>query len=97
MAKNPVDENYTRDSAAMAEKALDAIKEAMDARARFGRMNSLHEGYGVLMEEVRELEQIVFQKQAVRNPGLLEKEARQVAAVALRIAAECCLEEVIRK
>jgi hypothetical protein len=59
--------------------------------------NSAHEGYGVLMEEINELEMHVFNKQVRRNLGAMRKEALQVAAVALRIARDICNEERGRK
>lgn len=59
--------------------------EATRAQQRYGDFASSHEALGVLMEEVMEL------TEAVRANDLeaLRREAIQVAAVALRLAAHC--------
>lgn len=59
--------------------------EADRAKARYGDFTSTHEALGVLVEEMDEL------REAVRSNVLIaiEREAIQVAAVALRLA-ECC-------
>jgi len=56
--------------------------EVASARTQFAPFNSAHEGYAVLLEEVRELEQEVFKK--YRDTRALRKEAVQVAAMAIR-------------
>ncbi len=62
-------------------------KEAGDAHAKFGAFASMHEAYGVLIEEVDEMFEAIRLKQDVPQRGdRIEKEAVQVAAVALRIA-----------
>jgi hypothetical protein len=79
-----------------------AFDEASKAAAQYGDFASMHEGYGVLAEEVAELFEAVRMRQVVREvspkigggyrdvhtnrPGRIEAEAIQVAAVALRIA-----------
>ena len=50
-------------------------------------------GLGVLAEEFAELIEQVFTKQENRDLAAMRKEAIQVAAVALRFAAELCDEE----
>lgn len=68
----------------------------MNAEARFGPFASLHEAYAVLAEEVDELFQIVKQKQipegggfgVFRNTAAITAEALDIAAVAIRIAAD---------
>ncbi|HSR79066.1 MAG TPA: hypothetical protein VLN57_21010 [Xanthobacteraceae bacterium] len=70
-----------------------AYHEAGDAMRRWPPYNSAHEGLGVLLEEVKELQDHVFMKQADRDLDAMYKEAIQVAAVALRFAAELCTEE----
>lgn len=59
--------------------------EVEAAAARYGAMQSTHEGYGVLAEELAEL------LDAIRANALaaVRHEAIQVAAVALRLAAAC--------
>lgn len=70
------------------------IAKAVD---RWGVMNSAHEGYGVLLEEVDELKAHVWMKQPGRDLEAMRQEALDVAAVAIRFAVECCTEEVGRK
>lgn len=59
--------------------------EVLGAERCWPPMNSAHECYGVLMEEVRELEACVFTKQGARDMEEMRKEAVQVAAMALRM------------
>lgn len=70
--------------------AFEAATEAMLGREKWGRMNSAHEGYAVMLEEVDELKAHVWTKQKLRDLEAMRKEAIQVAAMALRIADECC-------
>lgn len=78
--------------------ARDATVEAIGAAAKWPPFNSAHEGYGVLMEEVRELEQHVFTNQKRRDSAAMRAEAIQVAAMALRFVADVCdTPGVIRK
>jgi NTP pyrophosphatase (non-canonical NTP hydrolase) len=62
--------------------------EAEDAQAKYGDFASMHEAYGVLAEEVAELFDAVRMKQDAgsRRAECIEREACQVAAVAVRIA-----------
>jgi NTP pyrophosphatase (non-canonical NTP hydrolase) len=75
----------------MSQHDFDILKrvndEALDAQIRYGSFASMHEGYGVLAEEVAELFDAIRMRQedTQRGPSI-EKEAIQVAAVALRIA-----------
>lgn len=70
-----------------------AIAEATQAMSNWPPMNSAHEGYGVLFEEVDELWDWVKTKQKNRDLGAMKKEAIQIAAMALRFATEVCNEE----
>ena len=57
-------------------------------------MNSAHEGFGVIYEEfIVELGAHVWTKQKNRDLAAMRKEAIQVAAMAIRFAAEVCTEE----
>lgn len=68
---------------------VDASDEAARAQKKYGDFASMHEAYGVLAEEVAELFDAVRMGQAHPNRGArIEAEAIQVAAVALRIAAQ---------
>lgn len=75
----------------------DAFDEAERARSLWQPYNSAHEGYGVIAEEFRELEQHVFAKQGERDLAAMRKEAIQLAACALRFATEVCNEQVGRR
>jgi hypothetical protein len=55
--------------------------------------NSAHEGFAILYEEFDELKAHVWTNQKRRNVAEMRKEAIQVAAMALRFAAEVCDEE----
>ncbi len=62
---------------------------AMQADRDFDDFASMHEAYGVLAEEVAEFLDAVRLRQSNRNrPLLCRKEALDIAAVALRIAAQ---------
>ena len=49
----------------------EAMKELERARAKFGRFNSAHEGYAVLLEEVEELKREVFWGPSLFPPSVL--------------------------
>lgn len=66
----------------------DAETEALRALANYPAFNSAHEGYAVLLEEVDELWEHVKVKQGKRDVVGMRKEAIQVAAMAIRFAAE---------
>lgn len=80
------DEQLDREN--IRELAEAATIEAHEGRATWGSMNSAHEAYAVLLEEVDELWDHVKTKQKNRNLTAMRKEAIQVAAMALRFAAE---------
>lgn len=73
---------------------LDLIAAEIErARARYGAPTSTHESYGVLAEEVAELLCAVHENNLVK----VKREAIQVAAVAMRMAAACDDEEFARR
>ena len=72
----------------MREAAEDARIEAQDGYLKWGAVNSAHEAYAVMAEEVDELWDHVKTKQKNRDLGAMRKEAIQVAAMAIRFAAE---------
>jgi len=74
-----------------------AAIEATQAMEKWPPMNSAHEGYAVLLEEVDELWEHVRMNQKKRDLVAMKKEALQVAAMALRFATEICNEERGRK
>lgn len=78
--------------------AHDALNEVLRAKQLWPEpANSAHEQYAVLLEEVDELWDEVKVNQKRRDLTKMRKEAIQVAAMALRFAAEVCDEERGRK
>lgn len=72
-------------------KALSDVKAELErARSMHSPMQSAHEGYAVLLEEVDELWEIVKLKQSARDLNKMRKEAIQVAAMAIAFATEVC-------
>ena len=59
--------------------------ESIMAAKKYGDFTSTHEAFGVLAEEVAELLLAIHENKITR----VEREARQVAAVALRLAEIC--------
>lgn len=68
--------------------AAAALAEVASATSKWPGFNSAHEGYAVLAEEVDELWAHVKTNQRKRDLPAMRKEAIQVAAMALRFAAE---------
>jgi len=69
------------------------IAEAKKGYENWGAFNSAHEGFAVLKEEVDELWDHVKMNQRKRDLDEMQKEAIQVAAMALRFASEVCSED----
>ena len=70
-------------------RELRAVSEQLDKVLRkYNCMQSAHEGYAILLEEVEELWDEVKRKQSKRRPNKMRKEAIQVAAMAIRFAME---------
>ena len=67
--------------------SLKAMVEFQKATEKFGKFNSTHEGYAVILEEMDELWGLIKNN---ASPELLEKEAIQVAAMALRFLVDIC-------
>lgn len=65
-----------------------AVREVTDelvrARAKHKNMNSLHEAYAVILEEVEEFWDEVKLKASERTPEQISSELTQIAAMALR-------------
>ncbi len=70
--------------------AREAIDEATNGASMWGVANSAHEAFAVLNEEFDELKVHVWTKQKNRDLAAMRREAMQVAAMALRFAAEVC-------
>lgn len=60
------------------------------ATSLYGKFNSAHEGYAVLLEEVEELWAEIKKSPKKRDPLKMKEEAVQVAAMALRFLNDCC-------
>lgn len=79
-------------------EVIERIKaELTNARANWPKFNSAHEGFAVLLEEVDELKAHVWTNQKRRDLVAMQKEAIQVAAMAIRFAEEVCDEIQGRK
>lgn len=80
-----------RHTAPTLQDVLDEVQEEVaSAEAKWPAMNSAHEAYGVLMEEIRELEEHIFTNQKRRNMAEMRAEAIQVAAMAVRLVRDIC-------
>ena len=65
-------------------------QEYLKATAKFGKFNSAHEGYAVILEELEELKTEVFKKKQNRDIDRMRKEAIQIAAMAIRFITDVC-------
>lgn len=70
-----------------------AFEEVKRAVGNWPEFNSAHEGFAVLNEEFDELKRHVWTNQSKRDLAAMKSEAIQVAAMAIRFAAEVCDEE----
>ncbi|WP_438852627.1 hypothetical protein [Brevundimonas nasdae] len=70
-----------------------ALTEAFNAANAWPPYNSAHEGFAIIHEEVDELKAHVWTNQKRRDLEAMKTEAIQVAATAIRFAADCCTEE----
>ena len=77
--------------------AIVCVQDELDRAEVWPAMNSAHEGYAVLLEEVDELWAHVRLNQGRRDIVAMRNEAIQVAAMAIRFAVDVCNEEVGRK
>lgn len=65
--------------------------EIQEAAENYPPMNSLHEGYAVILEELDEVKGEVWKKPAHRDPGQILRELIQTAAMCARTAVDCGL------
>ena len=82
-----MDETMTVD-AVDSELLGEALARAADAQKQYGDFASMHEGYGVLAEEMAELLDAVRMRQSSLRAAAIATEALDIAAVALRIATQ---------
>ena len=81
------------EKAMLAQQELKIIlAEFTSAASKHGPLNSLHEAYSVILEEVDELWEQVKLKQRLRNTANIKTEFRQIAAMALRALVDINLE-----
>lgn len=59
--------------------------ELNEAERKFPTFHSYHEGYAVILEEVRELEAEVFKNRSSWNDEAIKKEVVQVAAMCIKM------------
>jgi hypothetical protein len=75
-------------------RIVDAVElahgELVEATGQYGPFASAHEGYAVVLEEVRELEKEVFLNPRERDTERMKKEAIQLAAMAIRFLVDLC-------
>lgn len=71
-----------------AQAAAEVLSEVVAARRKHPPMNSGHEGYAVILEELDELWDLV--KGQTLDLAEARKEARQVAAMAIAFMVEVC-------
>lgn len=69
---------------------MEGYREATRASQAYPPMNSPHEGYSVLFEEVDELWEHVRVKQGKRNVVGMREEAVQIMAMAARFVYDIC-------
>ena len=72
---------------------LAVMAELKKAMKKFPKFNSAHEGYAVLKEEVDELWDVIKLKGS--TPRMMEGEAIQVAAMAMRFLHDVCGMEIL--
>ena len=69
--------------------AIDEVREELLlAMQDWPAFNSAHEGFAVLLEEIDELKAHVWTNQKRRDLDAMRKEAKQIAAMALRFMIE---------
>lgn len=69
---------------------VDARTELLNAQRDWPPMNTAHEGYAVLLEELDELKEHVWTHPRNRDMQAMRHEAIQVAAMALRLVVDIC-------
>jgi hypothetical protein len=70
-----------------------ATGELRTAIIKHPPINSAHEGYAVILEEVDELKEEVWKQTKNRDINHMRKEAIQVAAMAMRFILDVCDKE----
>lgn len=69
----------------------DVKKEFKFATDKYGKFNSLHEAYAIVLEEVNELwEEVKTSQKDSSRIKFVRREAIQVATMAIRLIFDCC-------
>lgn len=84
-------QNFMDRDNALSQASAAALAEARNACLKFAPFTSVHEGYAVILEEMDELWDECKKRDV--DKGRLRVEARHCAAMALRFAAELCMEQ----
>lgn len=84
--------NTSKDSPQITALSL-VMDELERATARYAPMNSAHEGYAVILEELDELKAEVWKSPKNRDAQAMLSETVQVAAMALRFIVDVALPE----
>lgn len=66
-------------------------REIESAKSKHGPINSAHEGYSVILEELDEFWEEVRKKKSERSKDKMVAELVQVAAMAQRTAEDVCM------
>ncbi len=69
---------------------FEILREYNRAASLFPKFNSAHEGYAVILEELDELKNEVWENNKDRNMEEMKKEALHVAAMAARFIIDIC-------
>lgn len=86
-------ENYFQRATPIDLSFLAAVSnELADARCSHAPMNSAHEAYAVILEEVDEFWEEVRKRRSERNPSAMYAELVQIAAMAARAAGDVIAE-----
>lgn len=75
----------------------DIMGELNRATILWPSMQSAHEGYAVILEELEELKEHVFMNQKKRDLAAMRKEAVQLAAMCARFIQDVCTEEKFQR
>jgi hypothetical protein len=70
---------------------MEVAKEYYRSSKIHGPIKSPHEGYGIIKEEFKELEEEIFKKEHLRDKDKMYGEAKHVANTAIRFMMDVCL------
>ena len=85
-----VKETYTESADETVDTILLELRDKiMEVSAKYPPYHSLHEAYGKMAEEFREVERHVFMKEKLRAPNEVRKELMHLAVTAIRTIVSC--------